>query len=268
MALKEQVEMLIRQDKLQKYVGHPPNTRPPKAQRPKEWTENPKPGPVGEIRTIVGGPAARGISRTSRKAYARQGSSTGRFIAEFTTKDDEPKEEEEQVSKWTAHIDGSSTKNAGEIGIIFYYAIRRRTQGCLAPTEAEYVLKEMHEGICRNHSGARSLSNKIIRAGYYWPSIQMDTNSFVQRCDKCQRFANLLHSPPEELTSMTTPWPFAQWGLDIMGPFPIGRRQLKLLVVAIDYFTKWVEAEPLATITERNIQNFVWKAVIYQFGIP
>ena len=53
-----------------------------------------------------------------------------------------------------------------------------------------------------------------------------------------------------------------------MGPFPIGRRQLKFLVVAIDYFTKWVEAEPLATITEKNIQSFVWKAVICRFGIP
>jgi hypothetical protein len=53
-----------------------------------------------------------------------------------------------------------------------------------------------------------------------------------------------------------------------MGPLPIGRRQLKFLVVAIDYFTKWVEAEPLATITEKNIQNFVWKAVICRFRIP
>ena len=53
-----------------------------------------------------------------------------------------------------------------------------------------------------------------------------------------------------------------------MGPLPIGRRQLRFLVVAIDYFTKWVEAEPLATITERNIQNFVWKAMICRFGIP
>ena len=53
-----------------------------------------------------------------------------------------------------------------------------------------------------------------------------------------------------------------------MGPFPIGRRQLKFVVVAIDYFTKWVEAEPVAMITERNIQNFVWKAVICRFDIP
>uniref|UniRef100_A0A2N9J6Z4 Integrase catalytic domain-containing protein n=1 Tax=Fagus sylvatica TaxID=28930 RepID=A0A2N9J6Z4_FAGSY len=139
---------------------------------------------------------------------------------------------------------------------------------CLAPDEANYVLREIHEGVCGNHSGARALQKKVVRAGYYWPSMQADASKFVQHCDKCQRFANLVHSPSEVLVPMTAPWPFAQWGLDIMGPFPIGRRQLKFLVVAIDYFTKWVEAEPLATITEKNVQNFVWKAVICRFGIP
>uniref|UniRef100_A0A2N9I3E2 Integrase catalytic domain-containing protein n=1 Tax=Fagus sylvatica TaxID=28930 RepID=A0A2N9I3E2_FAGSY len=139
---------------------------------------------------------------------------------------------------------------------------------CLAPDEANYVMREIHEGVCGDHSGARALQRKIVRAGYYWPSMKADAYQFVQRCDKCQRFANHLHSPPTVLVPMTAPWPFAQWGLDIMGPLPIGRRQLKFLVVAIDYFTKWVEAEPLATITERNIQNFVWKAVICRFGIP
>ena len=52
---------------------------------------------------------------------------------------------------------------------------------------------------------------------------------------------------------MTTPWPFSQWGLDIMSPFPTAVRELKFLVVGINYFTKWVEAEALATITEKNI---------------
>ena len=80
---------------------------------------------------------------------------------------------------------------------------------CLAPVETEYVLKEINEGVCGNHSGARSLSKKIIKAGYYWPSIQTDANVFVWHCDKCQRFANLLHSPSEELTPMTAPWLFA-----------------------------------------------------------
>ena len=64
------------------------------------------------------------------------------------------------------------------------------------------------------------------------------------------------------------PWPFAQWGLDIMGPFPTAVRQLKFLVVGIDYFTKWVEAEALATITEKNVLSFVWRCIICRFGIP
>ena len=66
---------------------------------------------------------------------------------------------------------------------------------------------------------------------------------------------------------MTAPWPFAQWGLDIMGSFPMALRQLKFLVVGIDYFTKWVEAEPLATITEKSIRTFVWRNIIYRYGI-
>ncbi|XP_075663416.1 uncharacterized protein LOC142633007 [Castanea sativa] len=61
---------------------------------------------------------------------------------------------------------------------------------------------------------------------------------------------------------MTAPWPFAQWGLDIMGPFPTAVKQLKFLVVGIDYFTKWVEAETLATIMEKNIRSFVWRNII------
>jgi hypothetical protein len=139
---------------------------------------------------------------------------------------------------------------------------------CLDKAEASYVMREVHEGICGNHSGARSLVHKLVRAGYYWPTMQKDVVSYTRSCDKCQRFGNLIHSPPETLTLMTAPWPFAQWGLDIMGPLPVGRRQLKFLVVGIDYFTKWVEAEPLATITERNIRGFVWKAIICRFGIP
>ena len=84
-----------------------------------------------------------------------------------------------------------------------------------------------------------------------------DAQTYVKTCDKCQKFSNLIKQTSEELTPMTAPWPFAQWGLDIMGPFPMAVRQLKFLVVGIDYFTKWVEAEALATITEKNIRSFV-----------
>ena len=63
------------------------------------------------------------------------------------------------------------------------------------------------------------------------------------------------------------PWPFTQWGLDIMSSFPTAIRQLKFLVVDIDYFTKWVEAETLATITKKNVRSFVWRNIIYRYII-
>ena len=139
---------------------------------------------------------------------------------------------------------------------------------CLGAEEANYVMREVHEGICGNHSGSRSLVHKLVRTGYYWPTMQKDAEAYVKSCDKCQRFSNIIRQPTEELTPMTALWPFAQWGLDIMGPFPIAVRQLKFLVVGIDYFTKWVEAEALATITEKNIRNFFWRCIICRFGIP
>ena len=138
---------------------------------------------------------------------------------------------------------------------------------CLGNEEADYVMREVHEGICGNHSWLRSLVHKLMRAGYYWPTMQADAEAYVKACDKCQRFSNIIRQPTEELAPMMAPWPFAQWGLDIMGPFPTAVRQLKFLV-SIDYFTKWVEAEPLATITEKNIRSFIWRCIICRFGIP
>ena len=139
---------------------------------------------------------------------------------------------------------------------------------CLAPDEANYVLWEVHEGACGNHSGARSLIHKVVRAGYYWPTVQADAKAYVKACDQCQQFSNVPRQPSEYLTPMMAPWPFAQWGLDILGPFPLGISQMKFLVVGIDYFTKWVEPEPLASITQHNVKNFVWKNIVCRFGVP
>ena len=128
---------------------------------------------------------------------------------------------------------------------------------CLALDEANYVLREIHEEACGNHLGARALVHKVVRAGYYWPTIQANAKAYVKVCDHFQRFNNIPRQPSEYLTPMMAPWPFAQWGLDILGHFPLGTRQMKFLVVGIDYFTKWVEAEPLAKITKQKVKNFI-----------
>ena len=62
---------------------------------------------------------------------------------------------------------------------------------CLAPDEANYVLREVHEGACGNHSGARSVVHKVIRARYYWPNMQADAKAYVKVCDQCQRLSNV-----------------------------------------------------------------------------
>ncbi|KAM1041861.1 hypothetical protein ACFX2I_030941 [Malus domestica] len=139
---------------------------------------------------------------------------------------------------------------------------------CLTPAEAEIVLREIHEGVCGDHAGSRSLAHKTFSQGYYWPTLHQDAIKVSRSCDKCQRYAAIPHSPPEPLTPMISPWPFAQWGLDLIGPMPAGKGKVCYAVVAVDYFTKWAEVEPLATITEAKIEDFVWKNILCRFGIP
>ena len=118
-------------------------------------------------------------------------------------------------------------------------------------------MKEVHEGACGNHSRARALVHKVVCVGYYWLTIQADAKAYVKVCDQCQRFSNVPRQPSEYLTSMMAPWPFVQWGLDILDPFPIGTMQMKFLVVGIDYFAKWVEDELLTKITQQNVKNII-----------
>jgi len=74
--------------------------------------------------------------------------------------------------------------------------------------------------------------------------------------------------PPEELRSIYSPLPFHTRGIDILGPFPLAIRHMKYLIVAIEYFTKWIEVEPVAQITAHKVQHFVWKNIVCHFGVP
>lgn len=67
---------------------------------------------------------------------------------------------------------------------------------------------------------------------------------------------------------VTAPCPFAQCGIDLVSPFSMVKEQRKFLVVAVDYFSKWVEAEPLARITDKKIMKFIWNNICCRFGVP
>ena len=71
-----------------------------------------------------------------------------------------------------------------------------------------------------------------------------------------------------ESSFISSPWPFSQWGVDIVGPLPRGKGGVRFAVVAVDYFTKWVEVEALVNITAKSIERFLWKNMVCRYGIP
>ena len=109
---------------------------------------------------------------------------------------------------------------------------------CISGEDTKYVLREVHEGICGNHIGAWTLAGKVLRQGYYRPTILKDETDLLKKCRIFQEHAKISRLPSEPLTSITSPWPFQQWGLDILGPLPIGKGQCKFIIVTVDYFTK------------------------------
>ncbi|GKV53120.1 hypothetical protein SLEP1_g59664, partial [Rubroshorea leprosula] len=123
---------------------------------------------------------------------------------------------------------------------------------CLTPYEAEYAVREVHEGVCGTHIGGKTLARKLLRHGYYWPTMVEDALNYVKKCPTCQFNADYT----------------CQWGVDLIGLFIKGKGGCTFLVVAVDYFTKWIEAKPLSTTTERKIEEFLFNSILCRFGIP
>ena len=76
---------------------------------------------------------------------------------------------------------------------------------CVDEEEAKYILEEIHEGVCGDHAGPKSLVSKVIWISYFWPTMQADAVELVKRCDKCQWFGNVQRLPTEKLTTITSP---------------------------------------------------------------
>jgi transposase InsO family protein len=89
----------------------------------------------------------------------------------------------------------------------------------------------------------------------------------VKRCEVCQFHAKQIHQPAQELRTIPLTWPFAVWGLDILGPFPRAQGGYRYLYVAIDKFTKWVEVEPVCAILARSAVKFI-RGLVCRFGVP
>jgi hypothetical protein len=108
--------------------------------------------------------------------------------------------------------------------------------------------KDIHAGVCGHHASSRAIAAKAFRAGFYWLTAIEDAKDIVRKCEACQCFACRPHAPAAELQPIRLSWPFAQWGLDMVEKLHkswLGGRVYML--VAVDKFTKWVEAAPVIT---------------------
>nr|GFC16848.1 reverse transcriptase domain-containing protein [Tanacetum cinerariifolium] len=124
-------------------------------------------------------------------------------------------------------------------GILYKRSFLTPWLRCVGPLQAEYVMKEIHEGSSSMHAGPRSVVAKAIRLGYFWPTLHKDAQDMIRKCSDCQIHRLVTRHSQQPLTPITALWPFYKWGIDIAGPFPEGLGKVKFLIVAMDYFTKW-----------------------------
>ena len=150
---------------------------------------------------------------------------------------------------------------------------RRTTDGllllCLDRDSANRVIKEVYAGVCGPHMGGHMLARKIMRTDYFWLTMETDCCQFVQRCTKCQMHGDLIHVPPSELHALTSPWPFSVWSIDIIGNIsPKSSSGHEFILVAIDYFTKWVKATSYAKLNAAKVATFIISHIICRYGVP
>nr|XP_004231733.1 uncharacterized protein K02A2.6-like [Solanum lycopersicum] len=156
----------------------------------------------------------------------------------------------------------------------WYIDVKRRTPNtgllrCVDAVEATKLLEEVHAGVCGTHMNGFTLANKILRAGFFWMTMENDCVRFVQRFHKCQVHGDLIKVPPHELYVMSSFWPFAVWGMDVIGPIePAASNGHRFSFVAIDYFTKWVEVASYKAVTKKVVTDFVRNNLICRFGVP
>jgi hypothetical protein len=129
------------------------------------------------------------------------------------------------------------------------------------------MLNQTHAGAYGGHIRARALVAKVFRQGFYWPSIIDDAMKLVKTCEACQKFSpNIALSQPTQL--ITPSWPLQRWGIDIVRPLTTAQSNYKFTVVAVEYFTKWIEAKPLVNIVAMGLKRFFWQSIICRFGVP
>ncbi|MCO5577199.1 hypothetical protein L7F22_057746 [Adiantum nelumboides] len=133
--------------------------------------------------------------------------------------------------------------------------------------EIPKILKGLHEEACGGHFSHELTLKKVLLAGYVWPSMHADVQHWCRSCHNCQVNGNkrLLYGPRQAVIANG---PFEKWGIDAMGPLPRTANGKLYILVAIDYMTRWVEAQSVAKVNEKTVSKFVYTHICCRFGTP
>jgi hypothetical protein len=166
----------------------------------------------------------------------------------------------ERIARQSAHytLIGETLYRRGATGVLMK---------CILSATGKQLLDEIHAGQCGIHAASRTLVGKVFRSGFYWPTAKSDASKLVQRSEACQYLSKQQHLPVQLLQTIPITWPFACWGLDMIGPFKKSKGGYTHVLVAIDKFTKWIEYKPIASLTSAKAVEFI-QDIIFRFGIP
>ena len=152
-------------------------------------------------------------------------------------------------------------------GQLYRESVTGVAQRCISPEEGRLILEEIHSGTCGHHASSRTIVAKAYRAGFFWPRANEMAKEMVQHYEGCQFYANLSHKPASALKTTPLVWPFAVWGLDMIGPLRTGASGFTHLLVAVDKFTKWIEAKPVKKLDTHTAIKFI-RELIFRYGVP
>ena len=154
-------------------------------------------------------------------------------------------------------------------GILFRKNYNGVLLRCLEKEDTKKVITELHDKPVGGHFSEDMKTHKILRARYYWPTLFKDVHAHVRKCDICQRCGGRQAKAAGPLKLVMIKKPFEQWGLDIIGEIkPNSSLQHKYILMATDYFIRWVEAIPLHKVNEDAVMYFLQDHIMARFGVP
>jgi ribonuclease HI len=152
---------------------------------------------------------------------------------------------------------------------LYYRTIDEVLLKCLGEEEAKTLMGEIHEGVYGAHQSTFKMKWMIRNNNYYWTTILEDCFKYYKGCQECRKFGSIQRVPTSAMNPIIKPWLFRGWAIDLIGQIcPPSSKGHKFVLVATDYFTKWVEAIPIKTVTSDNMIDFVKEHIVYRFGIP